>query len=214
MIDARTRYGCAPRDLGPVEVDLREMMFYLYLPIKTKDRTFYPMGTLEPRLYPLLSLLEMIPGEETRGRYVYLTAKRTYVTPENMCNRPGWHCDGFMTDDINYVWYDNAPTQFCVQDFDLSQDDRQSMMEMEEQAQQENIIEYSPGHLLRLDERVVHRVNPAGHTGIRTFIKVSISPLRYNLEGNSTNPRCLVPWRNEPRHPNRNMESAGGRHES
>lgn len=208
MIECVSKYGNAPKNMGRVHVGLTEMMFYLYLPIKHKRDGYNPNLTLEPRLRPLMTLLEMIPDQEVKGRYVYLTAKRTFVTPENMCNRPGWHCDGFMTDDINYIWYDRAPTQFCVQSFDLSKDDRKSMIEMQEQARDENIVEYEAQHLLRLDETVVHRVTTKPYRGLRTFVKVSISDKEYNLEGNSRNPRCPVHWHNVPRHHGRNMENA------
>jgi hypothetical protein len=90
--------------------------------------------------------------------YIYLTAKRLFVGPNCVGNRPGWHTDGFGTDDINYIWCDSLPTEFCVnQHFNLSDDHEASMRQMEDQAKPENIKTYPVGSLLRLDSAVVHR---------------------------------------------------------
>ena len=38
--------------------------------------------------------------------YMYLTVKRQYQSKSKLFNRPGYHSDGFLTDDINYIWSD------------------------------------------------------------------------------------------------------------
>lgn len=201
-------YGAAPYDMGAVDVPLTEMCFYLYLPIKMPDHAAIFEGVIPERLRALLPLLKMLPPEELVGRYVYLTCKRTHVEPGAMSNRPGWHCDGFMTDDINYLWFDRAPTEFAVQDFALTMDDRVSMEEMAFQAEKKHTVAGPCGHLIRIDDRVVHRVSESHqYSGLRTFIKVSISRHRYNLEGNSHNYLIDYDWKMYSRAELRNMES-------
>jgi hypothetical protein len=142
---------------------------------------------------------------------MYLTAKHMYVTPQRIFNRPGWHIDGFGTDDINYIWSSHAPTEFCVQEFDLSEDCDESMAQMEAQALPENILDYGVNMVLRLDNKVVHRVPRTCEPGFRTFVKLSISSHKYNLEGNARNYLFNYDWPMEPRregrnHPTRSIE--------
>jgi hypothetical protein len=46
---------------------------------------------------------------------------------------------------------------------------------------------YPDKHLLRLDNKVIHRSPVGFEPGMRTFVKVSLSHDRYNLKGNSIN---------------------------
>jgi hypothetical protein len=207
-------YGVAPRDLGWVDFPVDEMMFYLYLPIKMRDHaTLIDSSRIPKRLWPILKVLQMIPPEEYKDRYVYLTCKHTHVNPHYMANRPGWHCDGFGTDDINYIWHSCAPTEFCIQPFRLSQSDKQSLADMETQARDANIRTYPDKHLLRLTERVVHRVTTQPYEGLRTFFKISISRHRFNLVGNSRNHLIDYDWKLYSRDELRNMENNGDSYE-
>lgn len=193
-------YGSAPKDLGEILAEASEMMFVQYLPIVMPE-----LGP--PRLPPnlawtrpmVMKAIADFGGQDhwyncQNEHYVYLTARHMYVAPENMGNRPGWHSDGFMTPDINYIWYDSAPTEFCIQPFRLSQDHVLSMAEMDQQADVRNIVTYPTRRLLRLDEGVVHRVAAGGMSGFRTFVKISISQERYNLRGNSHNYLFNYDW--------------------
>jgi hypothetical protein len=126
--------------------------------------------------------------------YIYLTAKRLFTSPTCCWNRPGWHIDGFGTDDRNYIWSDSFPTEFCVQSFELSDDHTMSMIQMAEQARRKNIVTYDNKLLLGLDNTVVHRVAPVTSCGVRTFAKVSVSRNRYNLRGNAHNDLIGYDW--------------------
>ena len=81
---------------------------------------------------PLLHLVRNDCRNRWRENYVYLTAKTLWVSPENPGNRPGWHSDGFMTDDLNYVWSDRDGTLFWepAETCDFTQDHELSLAEM------------------------------------------------------------------------------------
>jgi hypothetical protein len=189
----RYKYGGKPEVMGYYSLNPEEYCYIQYLPIKMN---YFPNICLPRGVKWLHRVVNDINDwEDLDKKYVYLTVKHFYVDSANMANRMGWHSDGFMSDDINYIWYSDLPTQFCEQDFWLTRDHNQSMIEMEEQALPENIVEYTKGTLLRMDEKVIHRVNPDyKFKGVRTFVKVSISDKKYNLKGNAHNHLFDYEW--------------------
>ena len=86
------KYGSEPVNLGIVDVECDEMMFYMYLPIKMRGGWFAIPDRLK-RFAPMVQAATN--GDDVTGKYIYLTAKHLYVTPDNPGNRPGWHSDGF-----------------------------------------------------------------------------------------------------------------------
>jgi hypothetical protein len=150
-------YGELPASLGVFEIQCREMMFYQYLPIKMYKGTGIDY---EPRLGCFDNLLDEVCIDFI-GRYgikrfvdsyIYLTAKHLYQVPNCSFNRMGWHSDGFMTDDINYIWSNKYPTIFNKTKFNLPLDDILSMEAMEAQALPENDVTFKECELLRLDQ--------------------------------------------------------------
>ena len=131
--------------------------------------------------------------ERLWDQYVYLTAKTLWVSGDYIGNRPGWHSDGFGTNDLNYIWYDRAPTEFLDADFDLPDDCADAMEQMANHALGRVPVLYPDKHLLRLDPSVIHRSPVDFEAGMRTFVKVSVSPDRYDLVGNSVN-HALPAW--------------------
>jgi hypothetical protein len=192
--------GNAPMSVGRIPIKASEMMFVQYMPIKMPD-----VGVRIPQhLMCFYPIIEVALCDNHVGKYIYLTAKHLYVDRDRCFNRPGWHTDGFGTDDINYIWCDRAPTEFCVQPFILSDDCDESMAQMEAQAMQESIRTYESNTLLRLDSTVVHRAPVTIPPGYRTFAKLSISRDRYNLEGNARNYLFDYDWPMMPRAEKRN----------
>lgn len=187
------RYGVSPLDLGNIDISCPEMMAYLYLPIKMKDsdniRLEPRLKVFEPLIYRAFSV------DNPTNKYVYLTAKKIYVEAGSAGNRMGWHCDGFLTDDINYIWSDMNPTEYCVQDFDIESHHSISMTQFNNQAKEENIISFANKSLVRMDQYVVHRVSPKIQSGMRTFVKISISDEKYNLKDNSHNYLFDYDWK-------------------
>lgn len=197
------RYGALPRDLGLVDISPVEMMFWLYCPIKTPGGPVVMPANLE-QFAPIVNAARAADPNDFAAGYVYLTAKTLWVTPGNIGNRPGWHSDGFGTDDLNYIWHDRAPTEFIEGDFDLPTDCAASMVQMALEATSRPIVTYPDKHLLRLDQRVIHRSPTAYAEGMRTFVKVSISRDRYDLAGNSINHDLGEAWPLLPRKAERN----------
>lgn len=177
------RYGNAPQVLGQFQVDCQEMLFVQYLPIVFPHEAL----KLPPNLECFASLVQAVLPLVGNDDYLYITAKMGYSSNNCSFNREGWHSDGFGTPDLNFIWSDSSPTEFCIQEFDLSQDCSVSMVEMQQQVRSENVITYSDCTLLQLDSSVIHRVNPVQQDGPRTFCKLSISKEKYNLKGNAHN---------------------------
>lgn len=203
-------YGELPKELGVIKVDCREMMFYQYLPIKLK-------GEVQPIVEKRLSCFNDLIGavccdyigefglDNYVDSYVYLTAKYRYQIPGCSFNRLGWHSDGFLTEDINYIWCDKNPTVFNKSQFNLTLDDVISMKEMDEQALLENDVTYLENQILRLNQFNIHRVADVLEGGFRTFVKVSMSKDKYNLVGNSHNYELDYDWKMVERKESRNI---------
>lgn len=194
-------YGAAPKDVGELRLDTSEMMFWLYLPIKMPGQflTRLPDNLQQYQQMVDRCMDDVImddsinpSGDRWTQSYVYLSVKVLHVTPDAPGNRPGWHSDGFLTDDLNYIWADRNPTEFFITDhpFSVSADHKKSMMEFGRYADWPN----SPfrkhaemNRIYRLDQTVIHRVSLNVDSGKRAFVKVSVSDKPYVQLGNSIN---------------------------
>lgn len=204
------KYGVEPKTLGVYTVDVAEMMHYQYLPVK------FP-GQIEPVYEQRLSPFNVLMGaiccdfigvyglDKYKESYLYLTAKNLFQSKGCSFNRPGYHSDGFMTDDVNYIWSDRCPTVFNIGDFRLSQDDELSLSEMAEQALPENDVTYPVGSLLRLDQYNIHRVAETKELAMRAFLKASFSLDKYDLSGNAHNYLLNYDWPMRTRKVERNI---------
>lgn len=137
--------------------------------------------------------------------YLYITAKNLYQAAGKPFNRPGWHSDGFMTSDINYIWCDRCPTVFNSSKFELTQDDKISIAEMHDQALLINNFQYPGNTLLRLNQFNIHKCADITEEGMRAFVKLSFSGDRYDLIGNSHNYLIDYDWEMNPRSTDRNI---------
>lgn len=204
-------YGGKPKKLGHFDIKCDEMLFYQYLPIKL-------IGGVEPifeeRLKPFSPLIGNCCGDfigdfgldRYVDSYVYLTVKKMYQNNQLAYNRKGYHSDGFMTDDINYIWCDLNPTVFNLGEFNLTLDDHISMEEMEEQAKSVNEFTYDINTLLRLDQSIIHKVSDKNvEQGMRTFFKISFSKDKYDLKGNAKNYLLDYDWKMRNRKIKRNI---------
>lgn len=206
------RYGKFPHYMGCVNVECKEMMFYQYLPIKLAGTASM---SIEPRLLVFSDMIGQcccdFIGEYGLDRYVnsyvYLTVKHMYQLPGCPYNREGWHSDGFMTDDINYVWSNNNGFTFNDGEFNLSQDHDKSLVEMIEQEDYRCNGRVGDNELYRLDQFVIHKVSEVIEPCLRTFFKLSISSDKYNLIGNSHNYKLDYDWEMKSRDIERNHPS-------
>lgn len=202
--------GLLPKDLGLVDLAPSEMMFWMYLPISVPGSHSFHLPDNLKQFGEIVSLVKHNDPSGFFLRYAYLTVKTLWVEGSYIGNRPGWHIDGYGTEDVNYIWADRAPTEFIGSEsgclWNLSDDCDESMREME------NIGRRGPGygipyktypdrHLLRLDNTVIHRSPVSFEPGMRSFVKVSLSHERYDLKGNSIN--HLLPETHWPLHERR-----------
>ena len=203
------RYGKLPKNLGFMFCDHTEMMTYQYLPIKLNNSSLLEM---EDRMLPFELIVKLAINDfigefgynEYLQNYVYITLKCGYQA-ECTFNRKGYHSDGFLTDDINYIWSDRKPTIFNDSKYDLTLDDEVSLKEMEDQSLKENEKTYPMNTLLRLDQYSIHKVNESSEFVFRKFLKISFSKDKYDLEGNSINRGLDYRWKYKQRKFNRNI---------
>lgn len=204
-----TKYGAEPINLGFIDLCPAEMMFWMYCPIK---EPFYKHCIIPANLEQFKSIINTAmydtPYDLWETSYVYITAKTLYVTDGHIGNRPGWHSDGFQTSDVNYIWYDRAPTEFLIGSFELTSDCEKSMSEMNDVVGDCSLVTYPCKNLLKLDQRMIHRSPENFEAGMRTFVKISISRFPYDLEGNSINPHLGEIFDKKPRKANRNHPSS------
>ena len=190
-----------------INLDVHEMMYYLYYPISLKGSADYIWEERLEFIRPLINEITKRDIGLCRDKYVYLTIKNMFVEPNSYGNRAGWHSDGFGTNDINYLWYSSNPTEFCLGRFDVSEDDQQSLLDFETQSQDnKKIYRRKSKSLIRLTTDNIHRVAINKQGGYRCFIKVSISDHEYNLKGNSINNLLDYDWKFHDRDKLRNME--------
>lgn len=187
-------YGALPKVVGHIDLNPTEVMYYLYLPVSLPGMREMRLPRQLDFLYPLLAMVQADEPERFAAEHVYLTVKRMFVGGGVTPNRPGWHADGFLTDDLNYVWYDCVPTVFNESEFTISADHTRSLEEFAAQARPERNVTYPPRLLLKLDSKVVHAVGEPSHQQMRLFVKVSISKDRYNLKDNSRNYELDYRW--------------------
>jgi hypothetical protein len=201
-------YGDLPEDLSLIDLSPTEMMFWMYCPVVTPTGAYLPENLSQFR--PILRACFEREGLPIQDKYVYLTAKTLWVSGDYIGNRPGWHSDGFGTDDVNYIWYDRAPTEFYQGRLILPTQCDDAMKRMEDAANERRWAwqTFPDKHLLRLTPSVIHRSPVSFEPGMRTFVKVSISRDQYNLEGNSVNHGLPSAWQAVPRKLERNHTSA------
>lgn len=203
-------YGASPVDLGLIDLAPTEMMFWLYCPIKLPKKLLWTMPQNLEQFEPIVSAVadDLYMDDRWIDSYIYITAKTLWTTPESPGNRPGWHSDGFLTDDLNYIWADANPTIFFNDGLRhaFSAGHAASLGEMDDlcEADQFNHFTFPVKHLLRLDQTVLHKVNINFRPGLRTFVKISVSRHRYALRGNSINHELAPDWTYQDRIPDRN----------
>lgn len=191
-----------PEILGQFEIDCKEFLYVQYMPIRFPLQDVILPANLECFL-PLIQKV-MLSEKCDPEQYIYLTAKKMYVGDSISANRPGWHIDGYGSNDFNFLWSDSMPTEFCVQHFSLSDDHNKSLFQMQEQALESCVVTYPKCSLIGMDNTIVHRVSPKVEEGYRTFCKISLSFDKYNLKGNAHNPYIDYEWQMAERSLSRN----------
>lgn len=198
-----------PRDCGHYQFDLKEVMYYLYLPVRMDGGDLRLPENISILRTPIWDLINRVANEdidEKVYRYIYVSARKGWATPDNPLNRPGWHADGFGTNDLNFVWWDGPGTRFAVQEFTgIVSDHNRALAQFDAQVREENVVSNLPAHhFYRLDPTIVHDTPRIVEGCMRTYIKISMSDHRYNLENNSHNYLFNYHWKLHPRNVVRN----------
>lgn len=195
-------------------INCDEFLFYQYMPVKFPNNGhILSTPVMEDRLNPFKYIVDLATQDffdlkgyhEYKNTYIYLTVKNMFQIANTPINRPGWHSDGFLTDDINYIWYNNTPTIFNSSNFDLSLDDSLSLEEMNLQVDLTKNIKYFNNTLLRLNQFCIHRAADVLEPSLRTFLKISFSKDKYDLKGNTHNYNINYNWQMRDRSVNRNV---------
>lgn len=188
------KYGQLPEQLGKYKIKDQFGVYILYCPIKMKGANQIQVPiTTDVNLS--LMLIDIIQSQrDILNKYVYLSFETNYIEKNSTQKRPGWHCDGFLTNDINYIWYSNTPTIFNTTEFKITEEHNVSMEQFEQQVNSNNNVIFPNETLIKLDSHCVHRATPMQESCVRTFIKISISDDKYNLQGNTHNPEFNYNW--------------------
>ena len=144
------------------------------------DSVISDIYTLSPDLY-----------DNDWTKYCYLTIKKMYVQPNSYGNREGFHIDGFLSDQENFIWSDceETPTEVSIGKFELSNSHETSLTEMMVQASYNFTEQLKPFNLYDMNHSIVHRPtkNLNNEAVLRTFIKVTYSKELFNCVGNAWN---------------------------
>ena len=194
----KSLYGTLPQDLGFININNDESCLCLYMPIKLKNRYHEVLPRHLQKYQRILDCVHddlIIGAKSTSGyvdKYIHLTVKAQFVSGQCTGQRSGWHSDGFMTDDVNYIYYDSFPTEFydgSKLKLQLTQDHNKSLDELKKMDvfMRNEIVTFPEKHLLKLDQYVIHRPQEYMVPSFRTFVKVSVSDHLYALKGNTIN---------------------------
>lgn len=183
-------YGEKPELIAGYGINLPEYMSIVYLPVCMGDkkdiRLPENLECLRPMIYSAIN-----HGKYKLGQKIYVSAKRGFASPDNPLNRPGWHADGFGTNDYNFFWYDKYPTLVSTIRFqNIEPNDFVSIEQFTNQIKESGVdpIELPTYALYAISPYVVHHtpvIPPPG--GERQFVKITFSYEKYDLEGNAHN---------------------------
>lgn len=188
-------YGQRPPMIGYFPIPQDEVFYTLYLPISLQGMSGFLLPEPLKKFEPLVEAVYKDEPFRFRDEFVYVTSKRMFCGPNLTANRPGWHSDGFMSDDLNYVWHDALPTLFNDGPFpDVPQDHLKSLEYFTQCIDESKNYSFANNHLMKLDQTCIHRVAEATEQMMRSFVKISVSKNRYNLKGNSINHGLAYEW--------------------
>lgn len=212
-----TTYGKPPVLLGQFDFTLPEVMYYLYLPVFMFGEGNEAGIRLPPNVECCREMIRFCMKAQHRCyRYVYLSARKGWATPDSPLNRPGWHCDGFGTDDLNFLWWRGPGTRFAIGEFGvISPDHKLSLAQFEHNVKFNLMVQVDrppATYLYGVDPYVVHAtpiIDPPGC--MRQYVKISLSDHRYDLYNNSHNYLFDYDWEMHDRELIRNDTSKAQR---
>lgn len=188
--------SCIPKGvIANYDTSRLEFCNIVYMCIKNIDSSEYQVPD---NIYSLVSsvisdIYKLSPSlyNDDWTKYCYLTIKKMYIQPNSYGNREGFHIDGFLSDQDNFIWSDceATPTEVALGTFILSDDHEKSLGEMSLQASKMFRQTLSTNVLYNMNQSCVHRPtnNRAAGAVLRTFIKLTYSKELFNCYGNAWN---------------------------
>lgn len=139
-------------------------------------------------VWPLINAIENLYGNKFSNMYAYMTIKKMFIASDTFPNRPGWHIDGFLSDQSNFIICDSIPTEILCIDCDLTEDHSISLGEMDNLSGGK-ILDLPLYSLIELDRECIH--SPSRNNDhfpvLRTFVKITYSEELFNGIGNAWN---------------------------
>lgn len=199
------KYTSKPQYLGTFCIQDFTPKYYLYLPIKLNYSNDIKLPYDLIKYKCLVDAVIAREGRDLDGSYVYISVEVSAIKSGITQKRSGWHADGFLTDDINYIYSDKLPTIFNNTTFFVDNNHSTSIKQFNEQLDESNNYWFNPKSLVRVTSSHIHRTPvPTEDEEFRQFVKISISKERYNLEGNTHNSLFDYDWVMYPRQEVRN----------
>lgn len=179
--------GGSPSKIDTIHIEPLEYCNILYLPVYMRGQGF----RIPQRIEPYIPLIQRVPPIFS---YMYITIKHMYVDKGQYGNRPGWHVDGFLSDNREYVWCSREPTEYIdVPEYKEVSCHRQSLINFNKLTKNQSILTLKPNSLYSLG-KTIHRTPLIKENGIRTFVKISCSSEKFNLLGNAVNELFEYDW--------------------
>lgn len=213
-------YSGHPLAIANLKLDAEEFQHVVYMPVKALDGGHHARlpDNLEWTRPAVDAVLRHLWGPRCpdlfESWYVYLSIKRSWVDAGTAGNREGWHIDGYGSNgDKNFIWCDAVPAEYLKGTFNLPADHADCLERLEYLGDKRGSFFINDGTLepFQLYDlgSTVHRCAIAKVSGMRTFLKVSVSRDKYDLKGNARNP--LLPsthWPLKDRQGTRNHPTA------
>lgn len=132
--------------------------------------------------------------------FCYLTIRYGLVESEN---DDMWHVDGFSTNithlpEQNYIWTNVYPTEYIKQKFLFPSDFNPKVHNIHSYFQQNinkstKIETFIPHSLYMIDPYIIHRRPIVPNGIIRTFVRISFTPIEIMDDNNTINPLIPIP---------------------
>lgn len=158
-----------------------------YMCIKEPKGLLSIPDNFNPVLKPVLA--ELFKHEDFDDKYIYFSLKKGHVTPYTMSMRAGFHVDGFLSTDRNWVISDSLPTTVALGQFNVEPDHGTSLEQFKSQSRFKQCTQLKPHTLYELDKECVHAstTNLTDATIVRTFLKIVVADELFNGIGNAWN---------------------------
>lgn len=177
------------------DVSKLEYANIVYMCVKEPHKEFQIPENIKDVVSRVVADSMLLGRVDAKDQYCYVTVKRGYIPQGGIGNRDGWHIDGFLSDQENFIWSDcpETPTLVIEGTLEVTKNHPESLKEMEYYGRYARKFKLRSNTLYHLDKECIHKPseNESDKTVLRTFIKVTFSKEIFNGYGNAWN--YLIP---------------------